>query len=110
MLQRYPSAQIRCVDASPGMIDIMHAEIRSNGWAGNVSAAVMSGQDLRFGDSTFDASVTNFGIFFFPDPAAGVSEIRRTLKGGGMAVVTCWRYLLQPSFPLVMFSALRVLE
>jgi ubiquinone/menaquinone biosynthesis C-methylase UbiE len=105
-LQRYPSAQIRCVDASPDMIDIMHAEIRSNGWANNVSAAVMSGQDLKFGDSTFDASVTNFGIFFFPDPVAGASEIRRTLKGGGMAVVTCWRYLLQPPFPLVMFFLL----
>jgi len=104
VLQRYPSAQIRCVDASPDMIDIMHAQIRSHGWASNVSAAVMSGQDLKFGDSTFDVSVTNFGIFFFPDPVAGASEIRRTLKEGGMAVVTCWRYLLQLSFPFLSFS------
>jgi hypothetical protein len=48
------------------MIDIMHAQIRFNGWASSVSAAVMSGQDLKFGDSTFDASVTNFRIFFLP--------------------------------------------
>ena len=63
----------------------------------------MSGQDLKFDDSTFDASVTNFGIFFFPDPVAGTREIRRTLKEGGMAVVTCWRYLLQLSFLLCSF-------
>ena len=66
----------------------------------------MSGQDLKFGDSTFDVSVTNFGIFFFPDPVAGASEIRRTLKEGGMAVVTCWRYLLQLSFPFLSFPFL----
>jgi ubiquinone/menaquinone biosynthesis C-methylase UbiE len=113
-LQCYPSAEICCVDASPDMIDIMNTQIRSNSWASNVTAAVMSGQDLKFGDSTFDASVTNFGIFFFPDPVAGASEIRRTLKEGGMAVVTCWRYLLQLSFPFLSFSyvlsALCVLE
>jgi SAM-dependent methyltransferase len=73
-LQRYPSAQIRCVDASPDMVDIMQAQIRSNGWASNVSTAVMSGQDLKFGDSAFDASVTNFGIFFLPDPVAGPAK------------------------------------
>ena len=103
VLQHYPSAQIHCVDASPDMVNIMHAEIRSNGWSSNVSTAVMSGQNLKFDDSTFDASVTNFGIFFFPDPVAGAREIKRTLKEGGMAVVTCWRYLLQLSFLLCSF-------
>ena len=75
------------------MIELMRAQIRSKGWERNVSAAVMNSQDLKFGDGTFNASVTNFGIFFFPDPVLGAREIRRTLKEGGTAVFTCARAL-----------------
>lgn len=59
----------------------------------------MDGQTLRFADGTFDASVTNFGIFFFPSPSAGVREIRRTLKTGGRAAITTWKMVgLLPLF------------
>ena len=91
LLQRGPSARIYAVDASAGMIEIMHKQIGEKGWEKNVAAQVMDGGDLKFGDGTFDASVTNFGVFFFPDPVKGVREVWRTLKEGGVAVVTCWR-------------------
>jgi ubiquinone/menaquinone biosynthesis C-methylase UbiE len=84
---------------------------RSNGWASNVSAAVMSGQDLKFGDSTFDASVANFGIFFFPNLMANANEIRRTLKEGGMAVVTLLEVFAATflSFPFLQLCSFRSL-
>ena len=37
--------------------------------------------------------MTNFGIFFFPNPEEGAKEIYRTLQKGGTAVVTCWKVL-----------------
>lgn len=50
----------------------------------------MDGVDLYYDDETFDASITNFGIFYFSDAVQGAKELYRTLKFGGKAVVTCW--------------------
>lgn len=51
-----------------------------------VQVEVMNGQELRYEDYFFDASVMNFGIFFFPDPALGAREAYRTLKREETAV------------------------
>ena len=39
----------------------------------------------------FDISVTNMGIFYFPDPTRGAREIYRTLKPSERAAVTTWK-------------------
>ena len=39
----------------------------------------------------FDVSVTNMGIFYFPDLIRGAREIYWTLKPGGRAAVTTWK-------------------
>jgi len=83
--------QIYAIDKSPGMIEIMQSLITHNGWQGSVKAQSMDSEKLTFPDDIFDLSVTNFGIFFFPDPVQGAKEIFRTLKPGGMAFVTCWK-------------------
>lgn len=74
------------------MIDILAAQIPQlvAGTRATVSAAVMDGQELQFPEGMFDISVTNFGVFFFPEPGRGVREVWRTLKPGGTAVVTAW--------------------
>jgi len=61
------------------------------GWTDGVETAVMDDMRLRYADETFDTSITNFGIFFFPDPVGGAHEIHRTLKPGGKAAVTSWK-------------------
>ena len=91
ILKRFPSAKIHAVEGSVGMIDVAKSTIEQKGWTGRVETGVMDGQKLTFGKEMFDISVTNFGIFFFPDPEAGAREIWRTLKRGGRAVVTCWK-------------------
>lgn len=40
---------------------------------------------------TFDASIMNCGIFFFPDPALSAREAYRTFKRTGTAVFTLWK-------------------
>jgi ubiquinone/menaquinone biosynthesis C-methylase UbiE len=90
-LQLYPSASLDAVDASPGMVGIMESQVAAHNWHSNVRTAVMGGEALTFADATFDASVTNFGIFFFADAVQGAREVRRTLKAGGTGVVTCWK-------------------
>ncbi|MCJ1362981.1 hypothetical protein MMC16_002087 [Acarospora aff. strigata] len=89
LLRTVPTAHVHAVDASPAMIDIIRTSFNTDT---HVDPAVMDGTSLSFPADTFDASVTNFGLFFFPDPAAGAREIYRTLKPhGGVAAVTCWR-------------------
>lgn len=58
-----------------------------------VTAQVMDGSNLSaFEDEMFTHSITNFGIFAFPDAIAGVKHILRTLKPGGSAAITTWKY------------------
>lgn len=89
--QSTPVPVIHAVDKSPGMIQIMDALIAQNGWQNTVRATEMDSQNLIFPDNTFDISVTNFGIFFYPDPIQGAKELYRTLKPDGVAYVTCWK-------------------
>lgn len=95
LLKPYPGAHIHAVDAAPAMVEIMQALVhRKPEWRSNViDVAVMDGHELRFNQDTFDASVMNFGIFFFTDPTRGAGEIYRTSKRGGVAAVSCWKEL-----------------
>ncbi len=92
ILKASPDAHVCAVDVSKGMIDIVQSKIQERPeWAKRVETAVMDGQKLDYEDDRFDLSITNFGIFFYPDPEQGAREIYRTLKKGGTAVVTCWK-------------------
>ncbi|KAH8655055.1 S-adenosyl-L-methionine-dependent methyltransferase [Tricladium varicosporioides] len=58
-----------------------------------VQVQVMDGSDLSaFEDGKFTHSITNFGMFAFPDPVKGAAHIHRTLKPGGVAAITVWKY------------------
>ncbi len=62
------------------------------------SRAGLSNVEFRCGDMTalgfpereFDAVVCVFGIFFVPDLAAQVAELRRFSKPGGHLAITTW--------------------
>ncbi|KAG7006626.1 hypothetical protein G7Y79_00013g033980 [Physcia stellaris] len=57
----------------------------------HISATLMSGEHLSFPSCTFSASLTNFAIFMMSPPSRAASEIHRTLKPGGVAIVSTWR-------------------
>ena len=73
--KKFPGTPVRAVDNSPGMINIMHGLIEQHGWQDHVTTEVMDAQHLTFPDDTFDLSVNNFGIFFYPNPVQGAREI-----------------------------------
>ena len=51
----------------------------------------MDAQSLSFPDNEFHASVTSIAIFTLPDPIKGARELHRTLKPGGVAILTTWK-------------------
>lgn len=72
-------------DISPEMV----AKARQRlGQTPNASVAVEDGQALSFQDETFKVVLCSLGLMFFPDPARGLSELRRVLSPGGRAAVS----------------------
>jgi len=74
-----PTGHVAAADISPAMIATASARL---GHAPNVSVSIEDGQALSFPDESFDAVLCNLGLMFFPDPARGLSEIRRVLRPG----------------------------
>lgn len=58
----------------------------------HVECKELDSQDLSsVPDSYFTHSIDNFSVFTFARPADAARETYRTLRPGGLAVVTCWR-------------------
>lgn len=76
------------IDFSPSMVAI--AQSRAAEITPGQRALVMDGQRLDFPAASFDAAFSIFGVFMFPDPAAGFAEMARVLRPDGLAVVSVW--------------------
>lgn len=46
--------------------------------------------NLPFEDNLFDAAVSRLGVMFFPDPLAGLKEMLRVVKPGGVVSLVVW--------------------
>ncbi|MCJ1394931.1 hypothetical protein MMC18_007811 [Xylographa bjoerkii] len=92
-LKVYPSAEVSAADAVLPMVQSFKAIITADpALAAQVKdLRLENGETLTYADNSFDAVLTNFGIFFFPDPVTGAKQIYRTFKPGGTAVVTLWK-------------------
>lgn len=81
---------VDAVDAAQKMVDLAQKKFVGTEYTKKVTFQQMPGEKLNFPDDTFSHSITNLGILFFADGDAGAREIHRTLKPGGIAVVTSW--------------------
>jgi ubiquinone/menaquinone biosynthesis C-methylase UbiE len=81
---------IHATDVSAPLCQATTALAASKGWGNSVKAEVMPAEALTFPDNTFTHSFNNFLIFLVKDPEKTASEIYRTLKPGGVAIVSTW--------------------
>jgi SAM-dependent methyltransferase len=49
-----------------------------------------SADQLPFADDVFDAALAQLVVHFMPDPVAGLSEMRRVTRPGGVVVACVW--------------------
>lgn len=72
---RAAGADVTAIDLAPEMVERCRAE--------GLDARVMDGEQLEFEDGSFDAVLSGFGVFFFPDHERAFSEFHRVLRPGG---------------------------
>lgn len=79
-----PTGRVIGLDANPEMLAVARRKPAAVDWRDGRA------EDLPFEAGRFDAIVSQFGLMFFTDPAAALSEMMRVLKPGGrLAVAVC---------------------
>ena len=78
-------AHVLATDFSEGMVRRVEAAGEPN-----IEARRMDGQALDLPDDSFDAAFSMFSVFMFPDWRAGLREMARVLRPGGIGCVGTW--------------------
>lgn len=77
-------AHITGIDLTPEMLRAGAANVANSPYAERISLVVGRGEDLPFGDATFDALTFTYLLRYVADPAATVNELARVVKPGGV--------------------------
>ncbi len=85
-----PTGYVTGVDISEGMIALAKTRIKEAGLE-NVELVQCDAQVDDFPSGPFDAVLSQFGIMFFDDPAAALTNVRRHLKPGARAAFITWQ-------------------
>lgn len=84
-LPHYAAGQVSCVcGVDPGLHPRAVKRARAHGIT--LEALPLSAERIPVDDHSFDCVVCTFSLCTIPDPAAALSEMRRTLKPGGRLV------------------------
>ena len=95
LVDRCAPAEIHGVDPSPAQLDFARKRPAARVAQFHEGDAMA----LPFPDAQFDAATMALSLFFFPDPAKGVSEAVRVTKPGGIVAAYVWD-MLGGGFPL----------
>jgi ubiquinone/menaquinone biosynthesis C-methylase UbiE len=80
------------VDPSVTMLEMAQRRNRAQIEAGRVELRLGAADQLPFDDASFDKAMTMNSLHLWPDPVAGLKEVRRTLRRGGRIAVAITRF------------------
>ena len=86
-LTKITSQKVTGVDISEGMLSIASQKMAKRELKCAVEFSVADAENLPFADNTFDAITVSFGVRNFQNPLAGLKEMKRTTKSGGIVAV-----------------------
>jgi len=84
-----PLGFVMCTDPIAEMLASGKQEALSRGLE-NVQFWRCTAESLPFTNDLFDVAVSRLGVMFFPDPLAGVREMLRVTKPGGLIAFAVW--------------------
>ncbi len=82
-----PGSRITGADISEGMMALVRSKAEKAGVADRISLQVADGEDLPFGEGSFDRVTCAFGIRNFEHKELGLKEFYRVLKPCGRVVI-----------------------
>jgi ubiquinone/menaquinone biosynthesis C-methylase UbiE len=85
--RRAPEGHVAGVDASPVMVEQARARCTAAIRSGRVDLCLGSAESLPFADNRFDKALAINSMQVWQEPAAGLREIRRVLKPGGLVAL-----------------------
>ena len=93
----------RCAPTEVQGIDPSEAQLafaRTRHTAGIARFQQGDAMSLPFPDRSFDAATMALVIFFVPEPAKGVAEMKRVVRPGGIVAAYAWDIMAEGGFPL----------
>jgi ubiquinone/menaquinone biosynthesis C-methylase UbiE len=84
LVSRLGADAVAAVDPSPPFVEAARA--RNPG----VKVLEASADDLPFPDGEFGATLAQLVVHFMPDPVAGLTEMRRVTRAGGVVAACVW--------------------
>ena len=84
---KFPSSQIHVTDINGSMLALGKERSINENFFHNCSFALVSGEALPYQDQTFDLITISFGLRNFTDKQAGLKEMKRVLKPGGILLI-----------------------
>jgi SAM-dependent methyltransferase len=100
-----PSGRVVGVDISAAMLEPARRRVADAG-LDNVEFLQADAQVHPFGEGTFDAVISRFGMMFFEDPQAAFANLASAIRPGGRLVFVCWQHPLKSEWVATALGAL----
>ena len=84
LVQRLGSDAVSAIDPSPPFVAAVHARFP------DVDVRSGSAEQLPFADDSFDAALAQLVVHFMTDPVAGLREMARVTRPGGLVAASVW--------------------
>ncbi len=98
--------EITALDFSSKMIESLNKSLSDRNIT-NVKTDICDCQSLDLEDNSFDLAFSQFGLMFFPNRPAGMSEIHRILKPSGKVAIYSWAPISESTGMQLMIGALQ---
>ena len=90
--RRWPGCEVVGVDPAPGFVATARERAAADGETHRVRFEHGDAAHLPLESSTADAALAQLVLNFVPDPRAGVLEMRRVTRAGGVLAAAVWDY------------------
>lgn len=86
LVSRLPGSSVAAVDPSASFVQAVRARLPG------VEVGRAAAERLPFDDHAFDVAAAQLVVHFLPDPVAGLAEMRRVTRRGGVVAACVWDY------------------
>ena len=86
LVRRLGPSAVAAIDPSPPFVAAARAKF------GEVDVREGVAEQLPFPDGSFDIVLAQLVVHFMADPVAGLAEMRRVTRSGGVVVATVWNH------------------